>query len=82
VEEGVEATAEAASPQVGTARAGPRPLVVSPGRCPPSFLLLVPWVFWQNRIFAIFSGIFPESRISAKKTRHQSNSAKNSVSPC
>jgi hypothetical protein len=52
---------------VGAARPGPRPLVVSPGRCPPSSLLLAPWVFWQNRIFAIFSGIFPESRISAQK---------------
>jgi hypothetical protein len=30
-------------------------------------LLLAPWVFWQNRIFAIFSGIFPESWISAQK---------------
>jgi hypothetical protein len=59
--------AEVALPQVGAARAGPRPLVVSPGRCPPSSLLLAPWVFWQNRIFAIFSGIFPESRISAQK---------------
>jgi hypothetical protein len=59
--------AEAASPQVGTARAGPRPLVVSPGHCIPSSLLLAPWVFWQNRIFAIFFGIFPESRISAQK---------------
>jgi hypothetical protein len=52
---------------VGAARAGPRPLVVSPGRCPPSSLLLAPWVFWQNRIFAVFSGIFPESWISAQK---------------
>jgi hypothetical protein len=59
--------AEAASPQVGVARARLRPLVVSPGHCPPSSLLLAPWVFWQNRIFAIFSGIFPESRISAQK---------------
>jgi hypothetical protein len=25
------------------------------------------WVFWQNRIFAVFSGIFPESQISAQK---------------
>jgi hypothetical protein len=38
-----------------------------PGRCPPSSLLLAPWVFWQNRIFAIFSRIFPKSRISAQK---------------
>jgi hypothetical protein len=38
----------------------PRPL-------PPSSLLLAPWVFWQNRIFAIFFGIFPESQISAQK---------------
>jgi hypothetical protein len=67
VEEGVEAMAEAASPQVGAARARPCPLVVSPGCCPPSFLLLAPWVFWQNRIFAVFSGIFPKSRISAQK---------------
>jgi hypothetical protein len=52
---------------VGAARAGPRPLVVSPGRCPLSSLLLAPWVFWQNRIFAVFSEIFPESRISAQK---------------
>jgi hypothetical protein len=43
------------------------PLVVSPGRSPPSSLLLAPWVFWQNRIFAVFSRIFPESRISAQK---------------
>jgi hypothetical protein len=43
------------------------PLVVSPGRCPPSSLLLAPWVFWQNRIFAVFSRIFSESRISAQK---------------
>jgi hypothetical protein len=40
---------------------------VSPGRCPPSSLLLAPWVFWQNRIFAVFSGIFSESWISAQK---------------
>jgi hypothetical protein len=33
----------------------------------PSSLLLAPWVFWQNRIFAIFSGIFSESWISAQK---------------
>jgi hypothetical protein len=59
--------AETASPQVGAARAGPRPLVVSPGCCAPSSLLLALWVFWQNRIFAIFSGIFPENRISAQK---------------
>jgi hypothetical protein len=52
---------------VGTARARPLPLVVSPGRCPPSSVLLAPWVFWQNRIFAVFSGIFPESWISAQK---------------
>jgi hypothetical protein len=58
---------EVASPQVGAARAGSRPLVVSPGRSPPLSLLLAPWVFWQNRIFAVFSGIFPESRISAQK---------------
>ena len=67
MEGGIEAIAEAASPQVGTARAVPRPLVVSPGYCPPSSLLLAPWVFWQNRIFAVFSEIFPESRISAQK---------------
>jgi hypothetical protein len=41
--------------------------VVSLGRCPPSSLLLASWVFWQNRIFAIFSGIFPKSQISAQK---------------
>jgi hypothetical protein len=59
--------AEAASPQVGAARPGPRPLVVSldPSLSPSP--LLVPWVFWQSRIFTIFSGIFPESRISAQK---------------
>jgi hypothetical protein len=34
---------------------------------PPSSLLLAPWVFWQNRIFAVFSRIFPKSRISAQK---------------
>jgi hypothetical protein len=66
-EGGFKATAEAASPQVGAARPGLRPLVVSPGYCLPSSLLLAPWVFWQNRIFAIFSGIFPKSRISAQK---------------
>jgi hypothetical protein len=49
------------------ARAGPRSLVVSPGHCLPSSLLLAPWVFWQNKIFAIFSGIFPESQISLQK---------------
>jgi hypothetical protein len=49
---------QAVSPQVGAARPGPRPLVVSPGHCPPSSLLLAPWVFWQNRIFAYFSGFF------------------------
>jgi hypothetical protein len=59
--------AEVTSPQVGGARPGPRPLVVSPGHCPPSSLLLASWVFWQNRIFAIFFEIFPESRISAQK---------------
>jgi hypothetical protein len=59
--------AEAASPQVGAARAGPSPLVVSPGPCSSSSLLLAPWIFWQNRIFAIFSRIFPESQISAQK---------------
>jgi hypothetical protein len=37
------------------------------GCCPPSSLLLAPWVFWQNRIFAVFSKIFPESQISAQK---------------
>jgi hypothetical protein len=52
---------------VGAARAGSRPLVVSPGHSPPSYLLLALWVFWQNRIFAVFFGIFPESRISAQK---------------
>jgi hypothetical protein len=46
---------------------GHAPLVVSPGRCPPSSLLLAPWIFWQNRIFVVFSGIFPESWISAQK---------------
>jgi hypothetical protein len=56
-----------ALPQVGAARPGRRPLVVSPGHSPPSSLLLAPWVFWQNRIFAVFFGIFPESRISAQK---------------
>jgi hypothetical protein len=52
---------------VGAARAGPRLLVVSPGHSPPSSLLLAPWVFWQNRIFVVFSEIFPESWISAQK---------------
>jgi hypothetical protein len=28
---------------------------------------MAPWVFWQNRIFVIFFGIFPESWISAQK---------------
>jgi hypothetical protein len=41
--------------------------VVRPGHNPPSSLILAPWVFWQNRIFAVFSRIFPESRISAQK---------------
>jgi hypothetical protein len=50
--------AEAASPQVGAARARPRPLVVSTAPCLSSSPLLAPWVFWQNRIFAIFSGFF------------------------
>jgi hypothetical protein len=51
----------------GRGQAWAAPLVVSPGHCLPSSLLLAPWVFWQNRIFAIFSRIFPESWISAKK---------------
>jgi hypothetical protein len=59
--------AEAASQQVGAARPRPRPLVVCPGHCLSSSLLLAPWVFWQNRIFAIFFGIFPESWISTQK---------------
>jgi hypothetical protein len=59
--------AEAASQQVGVARAGTHPLVVSPGPCLSSSLLLAPCVFWQNRIFVIFSGIFTESQISAQK---------------
>jgi hypothetical protein len=59
--------AEAVTQQVGTARLGPRPLVVSPGHCLSSSLLLAPWVFWQNRIFAVFFEIFPESWISAQK---------------
>jgi hypothetical protein len=66
-EGGVEATAEAASPQVGAARAGPHSLVVNPGRSPPSSLLLAPWVFYQNKKIAIFFGIFPKSWISAQK---------------
>jgi hypothetical protein len=49
------------------ARARLRPLVVSPGHSPPSSLLLALWVFWENKKFAVFSGIFPESRISAQK---------------
>jgi hypothetical protein len=52
---------------VGAARPGPRTLVVSPAPCLSSSPLLAPWVFWQNRIFAIFFRIFPESWISAKK---------------
>jgi hypothetical protein len=46
VEEGVEATAEAVTQQVGAARPGPRPLVVwwPPGPSPSR--LLAPWVFW------------------------------------
>jgi hypothetical protein len=40
---------------------------VSPGHNPHSSLLLAPWVFWQNRIFAVFYGIFPESWISVQK---------------
>jgi hypothetical protein len=59
--------AELASPQVGAARPRPRPLVVSPAPILSSSPLLAPWVFWQNRIFAIFSGIFPKSWISAQK---------------
>jgi hypothetical protein len=59
--------AEAATQQVGAARPGPRPLVVwwPPGPSPSR--LLAPWVFWWNRIFAIFSQIFTESWISAQK---------------
>jgi hypothetical protein len=67
VEGGVEAMAELASPQMGVAKAGPRPLVVSPAHCLSSSPLLAPWVFWQNRIFAIFSRIFPKSWIFAQK---------------
>jgi hypothetical protein len=51
----------------GRGQAWATPLVVSPGHCLPSSLLLAPWIFWQNRIFAIFFGIFPKSRISAQK---------------
>jgi hypothetical protein len=28
---------------------------------------MAPWVFWKNRFFVIFPGIFPESWISAQK---------------
>ena len=45
------------------ARPGPGPrlgLVWATQWSSPS-QLLAPWVFWQNRIFGIFSGIFPES---------------------
>jgi hypothetical protein len=41
--------------------------MVSPAHCFSLSPLLTPWVFWQNRIFAIFSGIFPESWVSAQK---------------
>jgi hypothetical protein len=64
---------------VGAARARPRPLVVSPGHCPLSSLVLAPWVFWQNRIFAIFSGIFPESQISAQKRDTRANLLKTAL---
>jgi hypothetical protein len=51
----------------GAARPGLRPQVVW---CPPGpspSRTLAPWVFWLNRIFAVFSGIFPESWISTQK---------------
>jgi hypothetical protein len=53
--------------------------------CPPGpspSRTLAPCVFWKNRIFAIFSGIFPKSRISAQKQDTRGNSTENSVSPC
>jgi hypothetical protein len=37
---------EVASPQVGTARPWPRPLVVSLAPSPSPSRLLAPWVFW------------------------------------
>jgi hypothetical protein len=45
VEGGVEVMAEVASPQVGAARPGPRPLVVSLATSPSPSRLLAPWVF-------------------------------------
>src|SRR3954451_9593757 len=40
---------------------GPRLGAVCPTPGPSAPLLLAPWVFWENRTFGIFSGIFPES---------------------
>jgi hypothetical protein len=59
--------AEAVTQQVGSARPGLRPLVVWWPPSPSPSRLLAPWVFWWNRIFAIFSQIFTESWISAQK---------------
>src|SRR4051812_28436255 len=39
---------------------GPRLGAVWPTPGPSAPLLLTPWVFWENRAFGIFSGIFPE----------------------
>jgi hypothetical protein len=59
--------AEAVTQQVGATRPAPRPLVVWWPPSPSPSRLLAPWVFWWNRIFAIFSWIFTESWISAQK---------------
>jgi hypothetical protein len=51
----------------GRGQAWPRHLVVWRPPSPSPSRLLAPWVFWWNRIFAIFSWIFTESWISAQK---------------
>jgi hypothetical protein len=56
-----------ATPHLGAAKGLPRPGMVWCPCAPSSLHLLAPWVFWKNRPFCIFSGIFLELRLSAQK---------------
>jgi hypothetical protein len=51
----------------GRSQARAAPLVVWWPRSSSLSRLLAPWVFWRNRIFAIFSWMFTKSWISAQK---------------
>jgi hypothetical protein len=66
----------------GRDQAWAAPLVVWWPPSPSPSRLLAPWVFWWNRIFVIFFQIFTRKLDFCTKTRHRSNSAENSVSPC